>query len=903
MLTFRLSSGYASMTHSLQNIVWPPADGYTLSLWIYLDHNPRQEDVEIFKVTSYPPEPKHDTAGSGTTASGVSFGGAGTHQPPLTSLRLVLQRAASSPSGKPVLVFTCSHARDTTPEVMVADSTVWERRRWYHIAIVHERHRFQMFGSSETKLYVDGVLCSSIKMPSGNSQNSRIVALFGTPPNPSIIFQGPQPRPLQWRLGPFHLIEGACSYTDIHLMSNISGGYAGNWSGSLAEYLSHDVITSRFLTTIELLSSVNSSSGGNISSLGTALAGGLGTLASGLYNPSAPGVTLASNGALFSQHGAGASSLRDIDLPSVATLSHPSQVDQILLSVSAPRLLTTAPLFTHAPSTLQKTAESSSGAGDDAIGSSATGGAHLPSSSLVGIAVSVRDTTAGLDPERSAAAPPVPTAPVPADAAVAVSSIIAPPVMYAVRDGTGRATCTSVSFDSDDSPTLCWPAPIHLSLYKTDGLDALLALLEFATQIDRARVLRYANVTSDSSLTLLVLRCIRAILYKNAQAQTEFSLRHGFETIARLLATNAPLLTLDQLLLIFEIVGVPSTEEYDEGGSMVKESSSSSLTSSGRGGAPWSSRVASERERDRKRDPGSNSPLGQLSTRSVMECFTRAVIADMSAFKFLVMNYSLWRGAPTALQLQLLHCIDMLTTTSLHRRFNITRMRKMHIVNMLLNVLRDEQTEPALFATVIRVLANIMRFSLEEDDVRQLLQFAVYTLNHRVLANPRGNAARRFTQLRNMVLNLLLELVIRAGADKSAFLHVLDPHWIFVFIQPTCHSLTVVIVCKILAELYRADKRWATRFRNSEGFTFLRDALPKFHEHPEIYYVMFSLVFGRSVTELPGEGHVSFGTNEFPTVFDAALSLDSAHRLPDFSLLFDAFKVRLLVLVILRCMF
>jgi hypothetical protein len=294
-----------------------------------------------------------------------------------------------------------------------------------------------------------------------------------------------------------------------------------------------------------------------------------------------------------------------------------------------------------------------------------------------------------------------------------------------------------------------------------------------------------------------------------------------------------------------------------------------------------------------------------------MESFMRAVIANTSAFKYMILNYSFWRGTPVPLQLQLLHCVDLLITTSLHRRFNITRMRKLHIVNMLLNILRDEHSEPALFATVVRVLANIMRFSLEEDDVRQLLHFAVYTLNHRVLNNPRSGTARRYTQLRNMILNLMLELVVRAGHDKSTFLRVLDPHWFFVFIQPTCHSLTVVIACKILAELYRADKRWATRFRNANGFYFLQDMLPRFHEHPEVYYVMFSLLLGRSVTELPGlspaaasaagltgshdgSHHHPHNTasSEFPSASQAARTLEMSHRIADFALLFDAFKVR-----------
>jgi len=144
------------------------------------------------------------------------------------------------------------------------------------------------------------------------------------------------------------------------------------------------------------------------------------------------------------------------------------------------------------------------------------------------------------------------------------------------------------------------------------------------------------------------------------------------------------------------------------------------------------------------------------------------------------------------------------------------------IVSVLVNMLKDDSTEPALFVPLVRVLGNLVGHSLEEEELRALANFVTFTLTPKSPHTPalRPALVRRYTRLRNMVLHLLLDFALVAPQTKATprLAKVLDPQWAFTILQPATNPLTVIITLKIAAELLRNDKKWATKFKSLEGY-------------------------------------------------------------------------------------
>ena len=244
----------------------------------------------------------------------------------------------------------------TVVSFLQAEGVLLQTRRWYHFCLVHERSRFQgLFGgSSENKLYVDGVLCGAVKVnvaPQG--PNTRLATQWGTPTNPTILFQGPQPTPVQWRLGPSYVLEGAASASTVLAVRQLGAHYWGHFATAGPQLattcLAPDVVSHTLLTQILALFAAQQASGGNsgLAAGGYAALKELGQLAGlvGAGTAGPLGSTLVTSG----NDPSGAHSTHATELDTVRLVTDsivaPFTPDRIVLAISAPRLLQAASLL------------------------------------------------------------------------------------------------------------------------------------------------------------------------------------------------------------------------------------------------------------------------------------------------------------------------------------------------------------------------------------------------------------------------------------------------------------------------------------------------------------------------------------------------------------------------------
>eukprot|EP01122_Echinamoeba_exundans_P014023 TRINITY_DN6266_c0_g2_i2.p1 TRINITY_DN6266_c0_g2~~TRINITY_DN6266_c0_g2_i2.p1 ORF type:complete len:3498 (+),score=514.91 TRINITY_DN6266_c0_g2_i2:93-10586(+) len=807
-LHFDLSRlGCASMTSSITGVAWPPSDGFTITCWIYLEQCPPEGSVDLVRLTVHPSPSASPSPRGPASAAGASP----TSGPAAMKIRLFIDslgvlcahyHAADQTQDGANAEQSASNAGHTN--VLRAESSHLQTKKWYHLCYVHERSRFQgIFGGvSENKLFVDGglVACSKTSV-APILQSVTVSALWGTPTNPTILFQGPQPKPVQWRLGPSYIVEGCASQAAVLALHQLGPAYSAHFAATnLAAHVSPDVVSHPLLTSIKgLLSPANVS---NVAG-GYAALKELGQLA-GLVGS---GGTAGPLGSLVFLPGANSTSpiVLDVDIGRLLSDIGPFSADRVLMSVTAPRIM-----LGSVSGTPTLTPESVPPPGSFVPTTSA-----LPS-----------DNVSGADPSAlslSNADGPLEQALL----SVAEAGLPSSARVVAVLEDDARFT--SVAFDracreslaargggatfawdcGDDSPALCLPAPLHVAFGRPDVFDAFFDVLASALSDDAAE-----TSGRDDSDAVSLLRCLRVFLFHNPQSHSTMADCKGWETLGWLLCTRARF-TEEKLQVLWGLVGTPLPLNSD---AAVQES-------------------------------------------KFIDIFNRTTISSLPAMKWLLLDFNVWRHAPQTIQIAFTKHLTALITSASHREFNTVRLRRLHFLSFLLTLLRDDSFDLSVHLAIVELIETWLRdctivrtLAMEEEELRLVTSFLQFTLQPRVTSQPRSQFARRMARNRNEVLNVLLHLVQGPSEDTlnknlAAFTRHIDFTWLSPFLA-SLDSMTAVLACKICCELFRLDKKWAARFRAAGGLKFLYETLPHHHDRYELYFALFALLLGRPMRSI-----------------------------------------------------
>ena len=224
-IQFDLSlNGYASIELPTLGRSFPPPSsvaGYTFTAWIYVDRFDPNAHTTIFGA--------FDTT---QTCFVLAYLERDTHN-------FILQTSVTS--SRPSVRFK---------------STVFKKRRWYHIAVVHRRPRTMT--SSKASLYVDGEFAEQVKCqypsppPPSNPGNDSFASFTSTAAklNPVQAFLG-TPQDLSTRLGPgvvfsrwslasAHLIEDVLSDDLIAVYYQLGPRYNGNFQDCLGSFQTYE---------------------------------------------------------------------------------------------------------------------------------------------------------------------------------------------------------------------------------------------------------------------------------------------------------------------------------------------------------------------------------------------------------------------------------------------------------------------------------------------------------------------------------------------------------------------------------------------------------------------------------------------------------------------------------------
>eukprot|EP01113_Clastostelium_recurvatum_P033194 TRINITY_DN4361_c0_g1_i1.p1 TRINITY_DN4361_c0_g1~~TRINITY_DN4361_c0_g1_i1.p1 ORF type:complete len:3468 (+),score=1121.67 TRINITY_DN4361_c0_g1_i1:47-10450(+) len=189
---------------SLGDRSWPPANGYTLMFWLYIEK--AGMDMIPMEIVTISTEDRRSVSSLTVRAGTMS-----------------MQTSSSTKVEFPGVRF--------------------DEGQWYHVALVHARGRFR---GSEARLFVDGFAKWSGKAHYLNAGIGQVSVDVGSSTKRSAHDQ-------IFRIGPLYLVEDLFTPTTINTLYNLGPSYIANFQGWLAPYQTYEIITADNLAQIKEL--------------------------------------------------------------------------------------------------------------------------------------------------------------------------------------------------------------------------------------------------------------------------------------------------------------------------------------------------------------------------------------------------------------------------------------------------------------------------------------------------------------------------------------------------------------------------------------------------------------------------------------------------------------------------
>ncbi|KAK4047538.1 beige protein-like 1 [Microbotryomycetes sp. JL201] len=265
---------------------------------------------------------------------------------------------------------------------------------------------------------------------------------------------------------------------------------------------------------------------------------------------------------------------------------------------------------------------------------------------------------------------------------------------------------------------------------------------------------------------------------------------------------------------------------------------------------------------------------------------TQSVVSNVLAFRFIVLDFTLWSAVDVGLQQMHLLRLKQLLQLSAYPEFNLRRLTKMHVVRKVLFALRTSLFDDSLLEEVVDLLLELARSNFTTDTVRHIATFLTATLCQTIRAPPlmtpatpgQGEVDLGYTEpddetipsfiidARDLkadaqskaslrVLAGLHDLLLEpdAFAELQKFARIITTKWILLFLlDRRAPPLAAVYALRILVRLLQTQGNgYIAKFTNSmDGFAVLRGTLPHLWHCAQIDLALFALLHDHDISVL-----------------------------------------------------
>ncbi|CAM6104156.1 unnamed protein product [Calypogeia fissa] len=404
---------------------------------------------------------------------------------------------------------------------------------------------------------------------------------------------------------------------------------------------------------------------------------------------------------------------------------------------------------------------------------------------------------------------------------------------------------------------ICTPRSIGDNIHMVGGVAVVLALIEAA---ETREMLRCA-------LSLLV-----NILYANPRNLNDMLSCRGYHLLALFLHRRMSLFKIQDLDLLFKIAACEASP-FLSTSKPLEPASSGVLLSRAPGSmhpdldsAALHSKLHDDDQASSLGSPfdqsdffGQEEVLQTISDDGSLDGTTdrvprnSIVLSNPDMMEHVLLDWTLWVTAPVPTQLYLLNFIEQLVSMHRYRVHNLTTLRRINIVQHLLVTLQRGDVETPVLEKLVVLLGILLEDGFLPAELKYAADFVVMTFDPPDPVPGAVNVTREHmsvqVKVRNMLLDMLIDLQVTISGEEvlDTWLKILSSKLITFLLDEAVDGATMRRVMTLLGVCLSSSPLFLAKFRGSGGYQALVHVLPSFYDSPEVYYMLFCLLFGKPV--------------------------------------------------------
>ncbi|KAK3003294.1 hypothetical protein RJ639_018518 [Escallonia herrerae] len=394
---------------------------------------------------------------------------------------------------------------------------------------------------------------------------------------------------------------------------------------------------------------------------------------------------------------------------------------------------------------------------------------------------------------------------------------------------------------------VCKQCVVGDSVRQVGGMIVVLALVEAAETRDMLHM----------ALTLLA-----CALHQNPQNVREMQTYRGYHLLALFLHRRMSLFDMQSLEIFFQIAACeasfyePKKLESTRGAvspSAIMHETSFEYLNLSKFRDEFSSAGSHGDMDDFSAQKDSFSHISELDNAEVpTETSNCIVLSNADMVEHVLLDWTLWVAAPVPIQIALLGFLEHLVSMHWYRNHNLTILRRINLVQHLLVTLQRGDVEVPVLEKLVVLLGVILEDGFLSSELEHVVRFVIMTFDppelasrHQIVRESMG----KHVIVRNMLLEMLIDLQVTIKSEELLELwhKIVSSKLITYFLDEAVHPTSMRWVMTLLGVCLASSPTFALKFRTSGGYQGLARVLPSFYDSPDIYYILFCLIFGRPV--------------------------------------------------------
>ncbi|KAL8236293.1 hypothetical protein R6Q59_017374 [Mikania micrantha] len=228
------------------------------------------------------------------------------------------------------------------------------------------------------------------------------------------------------------------------------------------------------------------------------------------------------------------------------------------------------------------------------------------------------------------------------------------------------------------------------------------------------------------------------------------------------------------------------------------------------------------------------------------------VLSNADMVEHVLLDWTVWVAASVPIQIALLGFLQNLVSNHWYRNHNLTVLCKINLAQHLLVTLQRGDVEVPVLEKLVILLGVVLGDGLVISELEHVVRFVIMTFHPPELIS-KSQIIRESTGkqvfVRNMLLEMLIDILVSITSEElvEQWHKIVSSKLITYFFDEAVHPTSMRWVMTLLGVCLTSSSSFSHRFRTSGGYLGLVRVLPSFYDSPDIYYILFCLIFGKPV--------------------------------------------------------